>query len=151
MLQKEREVFELLKPTVQGLGYALWGVEYLAQGKHSILRLFIDHENGISLDDCEAVSLQVSAVLDVEDPISGQYNLEVSSPGMDRILFFPEQYQYYCNELLQVWLKVPMDGKRKLKGLLKQADANAIVLEEAGEEVTLSFDSVKKAQVIPQF
>jgi ribosome maturation factor RimP len=74
------------------MGYTFWGLEYLSQGKDTVLRVFIDHENGITVDDCAAVSRQISSVMDVEDPISQVYNLEVSSPGMDRPVFTLEQY-----------------------------------------------------------
>jgi len=89
---KEQQIQALLEPTVEALGYELWGLEYLSQGRHSTLRLYIESEQGISIDDCAAVSEQVSSVLDVEDPITGEYTLEVSSPGMDRLLFKPDQY-----------------------------------------------------------
>ena len=74
----------MLEPAVNAVGMELWGIEYLSQGKHSILRVYIDSEDGVTIDNCEAASHQVSGVLDVEDPINGEYNLEVSSPGMDR-------------------------------------------------------------------
>ncbi len=96
MASKEQQIQQMLEPTVEALGFDLWGVEYLSQGRHSVLRVYIEHEKGISVDDCAAVSEQVSGVLDVEDPITGEYTLEVSSPGMDRLLFKLEQYPGLC-------------------------------------------------------
>jgi len=84
---KEQQLSDMLETTVEALGFELWGVEYLSQGRHSVLRIYIESENGITVDDCAAVSEQVGSVLDVEDPVTGEYTLEVSSPGMDRLLF----------------------------------------------------------------
>ena len=85
-------VTELIDTTIQVLGLDLWGVELLQQGKYSLLRIYIEREEGVTIEDCEKVSRQVSALLDVEDPIAGEYTLEVSSPGMDRPLFSIEHY-----------------------------------------------------------
>ena len=87
MYPREERLRRLLEPAVEGFGYELLGVQLLAQGHHSKLRVYIDSEEGITVDDCARVSHQVSGVLEVEDPIPGQYTLEVSSPGMDRPLF----------------------------------------------------------------
>ena len=87
MASKGQQIASMLRATVEALGYELWGVEYLSQGRHSVVRVYIDSENGINVDDCASVSEQVGGVLDVEDPIRGEYTLEVSSPGMDRLLF----------------------------------------------------------------
>ncbi|MFT7177559.1 MAG: ribosome maturation factor RimP, partial [Halioglobus sp.] len=87
MATKDRLLEEMLEPTVKAMGFSLWGIEYSSQGRYSVLRIFIERDSGITADDCAAVSSQVSGILDVEDPISGEYTLEVSSPGMDRRLF----------------------------------------------------------------
>ncbi len=92
MTKKEQELETLLSPTVAAMGLRVWGVEYLGQGKHSVLRVYIDRDDGVTIDDCESVSKQVSELLDVEDALTASYTLEVSSPGMDRLLFKPEQY-----------------------------------------------------------
>ena len=102
MASKEQQLIEMLKPVVEALGYEFWGLEYIAQGKNSVLRIFIDGENGINVDDCAAVSRQVSGVMDVEDPISSEYNLEVSSPGLDRPIFTLEQFESIVGEFVDI-------------------------------------------------
>lgn len=154
---------ELLEPAVKALGFELWGLEYLPSGRHSLLRVFIDHENGISVDDCEKVSRQISAVLDVEEPISEEYVLEVSSPGLDRILFKPSQYLTYCGQMIFVRLVSPMPspagsgGSRKFKGILKEVSLGEIefdqkiILDVDGFIQTILFSNIQKAQVVPSF
>ena len=118
MNRSERQITELLGPTINALGLELWGVEYISQGKNSVLRIFIENEQGISIEDCAKTSRQVSAVMDVEDPISGEYTLEVSSPGADRRLFKLEQCQQFIGDDVNVRLHTPVDGRRKIKGKL---------------------------------
>lgn len=142
---------ELLTPTVEGMGFVLWGIEYLPQGKHSLLRIYIDHEKGITVENCEAVSRQISAILDVEDIISAHYVLEVSSPGMDRMLFSPTQYRHYCGDNVAVRLNVPVNGQRKFKGKLLSVTEAGIDLEVNGQGVSIPFASIDKANVIPNF
>ena len=98
MASKDQQIADMLEPTVTALGFELWGVEYIAQGRHSVVRIYIESPGGITVDDCASVSEQVSGVLDVEDPITGEYTLEVSSPGMDRLLFKLAQYAAYVGE-----------------------------------------------------
>ncbi len=141
----------IAEPVVTGLGYELWGVEYLSQGRHSVLRVFIDAENGIEVDDCAAVSRQLSSVLDVEDPIAGEYNLEVSSPGMDRPLFKLEQYQLFAGHQVQIRLRAPFEGRRNFSGLLKGVEGDEIVVEVDNAEYLLPIDSIDKANIVPRF
>jgi len=103
----------MLTVPVEALGFQLWGIEYVQAGNHSVLRVFIDGENGINIEDCANVSRQVSAVLDVEDPISTEYTLEVSSPGVDRPLFTAEQYASYIGEDVKLQLTMPVAGMVK--------------------------------------
>ena len=141
----------LLQPTVDALGFSLWGIEFLPQGKHSVLRVYIDHENGIKIEDCEKVSRQISAVLNVEDPINGQYALEVSSPGIDRPLFVPEQYQNFCGERILVRVRAAIEGKRKWLGVLKEVNGSGIVLDVEAQLITIDFSEIDKANVKPEF
>lgn len=141
----------MLEPAVNAAGMALWGIEFLPQGKHSVLRLYIDSERGVTIDDCEAVSHQVSAVLDVEDPISGEYHLEVSSPGMDRPLFTFEQCQRYVGEDVKVRLKIAIDGKRRFTGKLVDAIDGACVFEAEGQRLTVPMSQIDKANLVPKF
>ena len=146
MIQDELE--QLLAPTINDMGYELWGCEYLAQGKHSLLRIYIDKEDGITLDDCQAVSHQVSALLDVEDPITGNYSLEISSPGIPRPLFKDSQYQRYIGELLQIKTFKPVRNKRKLQGVLAAVSDEGIVLTVQDEKCELLFSNIVKAYLI---
>lgn len=146
MIQSEIE--EMLKPLVEDLGYELWGCEYLAQGKHSLLRIYIDKENGIGIEDCERVSKQISAFLDVEDPIPGNYSLEVSSPGIPRPLFHKEQYRRYLGHDVQVKLFKPINGSRRLSGAIVNASEEILMLKVGEEQLDVQFSHIVKANLI---
>lgn len=143
----------LLEPAVKAAGCTLWGIEFVSQGRHSVLRLFIDSEEGITLDDCEAVSRQVSAVLDVEDPIKTEYNLEVSSPGLDRPLFTFAQFAMYVGDEVQVRLKMAVAGKRKFTARLENADeaTQTLTFSDKSETWEVSITQVDKANLVPVF
>lgn len=147
----EQRLTEMLEPAVDALGYELWGIEFISAGKHSILRLFIDAEQGITVDDCADVSYQVSAILDVEDPISTEYNLEVSSPGMDRPLFKAEQYARYVGEQIFVQLRMPVGNRRKWQGTLVSVEGEIITLDLDSEQQRIALSNVQKVHLIPQF
>lgn len=147
MARKSQQITEMLRATVEALGYELWGVEYLSQGKHSLLRVYIDREEGINVDDCAQVSEQVSAVLDVEDPITGEYTLEVSSPGMDRLLFELEQYAAYVGEIVELKLRSAYEGRRNFKGVLRGLEGEDIVVQVDDHEYLLPHSAVEKARV----
>lgn len=151
MSAKLKRIQEMLEPVVQSLDCNLWGMDYVTQGKHSMLRVYIDKEGGVSVDDCAAVSHQISGVLDVEDPISGEYTLEVSSPGMDRPLYTLEQFGAYAGYIVQVKLRIPFEGRRNFKGLLNGTEGEDILLVVDDEEFLLPIDLIDRAQVVPQF
>ena len=153
MSQLAKKLTALLKPTVEGLSFVLWGVEYLSQGKHSVLRIYIDHENGIDVDDCSEVSQQVGAVLDIEDPIRGEYVLEVSSPGMARPLFEPEQYRAYCGEGIKCQTLAPIDGQCKFKGIIQQSGDVTFTLQlrDSEQTIDIAYANIQKAQLVSQF
>ena len=142
---------DLIEPAVSAVGFLLWGLEYLPQGKHALLRVYIDHENGIGVDDCEMASRQISAVLDVADPIKSHYTLEVSSPGMDRPLFNLEQFRYYCGEVISCRLHPSVTGRKKFKGVLQAVKSDTITLQVDGETIDIPFADVDQAQLVPQF
>jgi ribosome maturation factor RimP len=142
---------ELLQPLVEELGYEFVGLEYNSNPKHAVLRVYIDHENGVGIEDCEVVSRETAALLDVKDPIRSQYNLEVSSPGLDRPLFTPAHYQAFSGQQAQINLFAPQDGRRKFSGPILSADENGVKIEQDGVEVTLSFDNIAKAKLIPDY
>jgi len=127
--QDPLHISELLEPGIRSLGYELVGVEYQTGGKGGgLLRVYIDKDEGISADDCQKVSYQVSGVLDVEDPIAGHYTLEVSSPGLDRLLFKPEDFERFAGQLVKLRVIYPIEGQRKFKGrLLGLRDTNVVI------------------------
>lgn len=134
------------------MGYELVGVEYLSGGEGgSLLRVYIDQENGINLDDCTAVSRQLSAVLDVEDPVKEHYTLEVSSPGLDRPLFSEEHFQKYAGNRVRLKMALKIEGRRRFEGILKGMQDQDIVLEVDGEQFLLPLDQVETARLVPEF
>ncbi len=149
--KKEIEVAELLAPTVESLGCEVWGVEYFSQGKHSKLRLYIDKDGGIDVDDCAAVSRHVSDVLDVEEFSNSQYTLEVSSPGLDRVLFNEAQYLAHTGEQVDVRLNFPFEGKKKFVGTLTGVEDHSAVVQIDDEEILLPIENIQKARVVPVF
>ncbi|MDX1756986.1 MAG: ribosome maturation factor RimP [Marinobacter sp.] len=151
MSAKLNKLEEMLQPVVEGLGYEFWGLEFRSQGHHSKLRVFIDSEHGISVDDCEKVSRQVSGVLDVEDPIQTEYTLEVSSPGMDRPLFRLEQYEAFAGHQVQLRLRMAFEGRRKFQGLLKGIEGQDVVVIVDDHEYLLPFDAIERANIVPVF
>lgn len=143
----------LILPIVTGLGYVLWGLEFVRHGQSATLRIFIDKPAGITLDDCEKVSRQVSAMMDVEDPIDVAYRLEVSSPGLDRSFFAYEQLPAYVGQEVRVRLHSRgMGRKRNFMGVLRQvADGNLVIEDETGEQITLVWRDVDKASLVVRF
>ena len=150
MATKEQQIQQLLEATVEAMGFELWGLEYVSQGRHSVLRLYIDAEQGINVDDCAAVSHQVGAVLDVEEPISGEYTLEVSSPGLDRLLFKLAQYPAYTGEMIDLRLRSPFEGRRKFKGILKGIEGEDVVVQVDDHEFLLPHNAIEKARIDPR-
>jgi len=142
---------ELLQPLVEDLGYEFVGLEYNSNPKHSLLRIYIDHENGVGIEDCETVSRETAALLDVKDPIRSQYNLEVSSPGLDRPLFTPAHYTEFAGQVAQINLFAPQDGRRKFSGPILGVEAASVRIEQDGSEVTLEFDNIAKARLVPDY
>ena len=142
---------ELIQPLVEDLGYEFIGLEYNPNPKHSVLRIYIDHENGVGIQDCETVSRETAALLDVKDPIKSHYNLEVSSPGLDRPLFTPAHYREFTGSEVQINLFAPQDGRRKFSGPILSACESSVSIEQDGSEVTLDYDNIAKAKLIPDY
>jgi len=142
---------ELLQPLVEDLGYEFIGLEYNPNPKHSVLRIYIDHENGVGIQDCEIVSRETAALLDVKDPIRSHYNLEVSSPGLDRPLFTPAHFSEFTGSEVQINLFAPQDGRRKFTGPILSAGESSVSIEQDGSEVTLDYDNIAKAKLIPDY
>ena len=147
----EKKLEEMLKSPVEALGHRLWGLEYIQAGKHSILRVYIDNDNGIFIEDCAETSRQISAVLDVEDPISTEFTLEVSSPGVDRPLFSSEQYGSYIDETVKIQLTMPVAGSRNLKGTVIGVEGQTLTLSVDGNELIIALDNIRRGNLIAKF
>jgi ribosome maturation factor RimP len=153
---KATEIAALLAPTVASLGLELLGVEYLPAPGGATLRLYIDvpaadDGRAVGIEECESVSREVSAQLDVADPISGNYTLEVSSPGVDRPLFTPAQFARFLGESAKVGLKLPQDGRRRLQGRIASVEGGTITFEVDGQPFAVAFDNIDKARLVPDW
>ena len=151
MAIKEKAPTELIAPVVEGLDLIFWGLEYTPAGKNSLLRVYIDAPEGVTVDDCARVSHQVSGLLDVEDPISEHYSLEISSPGMDRPLYTLEQFEQFAGHTVQLRLRTPFEGRRKFKGILNGVEGDDVLLVVDNHEYLLPHDLIDRANLVPQF
>ena len=146
------ELTGLIRRSVEAMGYELVGVELFRKGNSGLtLRLYIDHADGINLDDCGAVSHQISGVLDVEDPIAEQYALEVSSPGLDRPLFEVEHFDRFRGSKVRLKLTAPLDGRRKLEGVLAGTEKDTVLLQDADELRRVPMALIDTARLKPEF
>jgi len=150
-MTKQQKLQDLLAPIVEALEFQCWGIEFLSQGRHSVLRIYIEHENGITVEDCEVVSRQLSAVLDVEDPVSGEYTLEVSSPGMDRPLFTLEQFAAHVGQNVKIKLRAPIEERRHFQGMIRGIEEDDVVVQVDNYEYLLPFELIEKANIVPNF
>ena len=151
MATLEQNLQEMLQGAVEDLGCELWGIECQRAGRFMTVRLFIDKEGGVTIDDCADVSRQVSAILDVEDPIADKYNLEVSSPGLDRPLFTLPQFERYIGQDIAVHLRIPVMERRKWQGKLERIENDMVILIVDGQEQVLVFGNIQKANVVAKF
>ena len=151
MATLEQNLQEMLQGAVEDLGCELWGIECQRAGRFMAVRLFIDKEGGVTVDDCADVSRQVSAILDVEDPIADKYNLEVSSPGLDRPLFTLPQFERYIGQDIAVHLRIPVMELRKWQGKLERIENDMVILIVDGQEQVLVFGNIQKANVVAKF
>ncbi len=145
-------VIELLRTTIKAMGYELVGAELFRKGVGGlVLRVYIDQEKGIGLEDCSSVSHQISGVLDVEDPISEHYDLEVSSPGLDRPLFELAHFQRFSGEKARLKLSAPVQGRRKLEGVLAGVEEDEVLLEVEDQTYRLDLSEIDSARLLPEF
>ena len=146
------KLVRLLRDEVELLGYELVGVELSGQGKGGkLLRIYIDHEDGINLDDCVQVSHQVSGVLDVEDPIRDHYRLEVSSPGMDRPLFELAHFERFAGHKAKIKTHVKIDGRHRFTGILQGVQETVVLIEDEGTLYRIGIDQIESARLVPEF
>lgn len=152
MASKAEVIQKMVEPVIRALGYQLWGIEYLGQGRHTMLRIYLDKEGGIDIEDCAEASRHISSILDVEDPIKEEYTLEVSSPGMDRMLFTPEQYRRYVGSKIKLRLTGNAGGRRNYTGqlieLVGKDDELAVVVVVDGQPVNLAWSTIEKANLV---
>ena len=152
MSQKQHEIETLLSPAVNALGLELLGVEYSAGNANALLRLYIDHAGRpVTIEDCEAVSREVSGLLDVHDPIDAHYTLEVSSPGIERPLFKPEHFAKFAGTPAKVTVDLPIDNRRRFQGPILRVEGDEIVLDQDGQEVRIPHANITKARLAPVF
>jgi ribosome maturation factor RimP len=144
-------LWELFEPVVNGMGFDLIEIEHFPNPKHGVLRLYIDKPGGVVIEDCSDVSQQISALIDVEEPISGQFNLEVSSPGLDRPLRRVKDFQRFVGSQVKLKTIMPLDGQRNFKGRMLSADENSVVIETDTEELSVPMNAIEKARIVPEF
>lgn len=151
MNERSTRLEDLLAPTVEAMGFSLWGIEYTQRNRRGNLWVFIDSKNGITVDDCAQVSDQIEAVLDVENVLPGELRIQVSSPGMDRVLFKPEQFEAYVGEVIDVRLLWPKMGRSHIRGRLRSSDTERFSVDLDEGQLELGFDQVRRARVVPAF
>lgn len=151
MKQPPEHLVEMIEPIVDGLGYECVGIEYNPHPKHGLLRIYIDKEEGVLLEDCSKVSHHLSGVLDVEDPIRGNYQLEISSPGMDRPLFKIDQFNRYIGSQVKVTLFRPIDKRRKITGMILSVEDQTIRIQEGEQVFNVPFQAMSKARLVPDY
>ena len=151
MKQAPEHLVNLIEPIVEGLGYECVGIDYNPHPKHGLLRIYIDREEGILVDDCSKVSHQISGVLDVEDPIQGYYHLEISSPGADRPFFKVSQFEQFIGSTVLVNLFSAINGRRKITGLIEKVEDDIITLREADQVFEVPFSAMSKARLVPEY
>jgi ribosome maturation factor RimP len=151
-MSKADELIEMLTPTVAALKLELLGIEFAQSGSRALLRLYIDAEGRlINIEDCEAVSREVAAILDVNDPISSNYTLEVSSPGIDRPLFKPQHFTRFLGEQAKVNLRLPQNARRRVQGRIAKVEGEVITIAEEKAEFEIAFDNIEKARLVPDY
>ena len=144
-----RDLTSLFEPVVESMGYELVGVEFLGAGSHGTLRVYIDRNNGVSLDDCAAISHQLSGILDVEEPIKQAYDLEISSPGIDRPLFKLADFERFVGRMAKIKLAVGQLGRKNFKGELQGVtDSKLVRIEVDGEQFDLPYADIAKANLV---
>lgn len=151
MKQAPEHLVNLIEPIVEGLGYECVGIEYNPHPQHGMLRIYIDSGNGILLEDCSKVSHQLSGVLDVEDPIQGNYQLEISSPGEDRPFFKLSQFQRFAGSTVTVNLYSSIDKRKKISGRIQAVEGDDVLLQEGEQIFRIPFQAISKARLVPEY
>ncbi len=144
-----RDLTQMFEPVIESMGYELVGVEFNAGGGHGTLRVYIDREAGVNIDDCAAISHQVSGILDVEEPIKQAYDLEISSPGIDRPLFKLADFERFSGNTAKIRLEVALQGRKNFKGRLQGVvDSKLVAIEVDGERFDLPYADIARANLV---
>jgi len=151
MKQAPEHLVSLIEPIVEGLGYECVGIEYNSHPRHGLLRIYIDTSEGVLLEDCTKVSHQISGMLDVEDPISDNYELEVSSPGADRPFFKLSQFEQFVGNTVTVNLFKPINKQRKITGSIESVEGDVVLLLQADQLIEIPFQAMSKARLVPDY
>ena len=142
------DLSSIIKPAVECMGYIYWGLQFNSYGRRSVLRIYIDHPDGVTLDDCSAVSDQISGVLDVEDLIRQAYTLEVSSPGIERPLLSNEHYELYIGAMIKVKSYTLFNNRKNFTGRLEAANENSITLRVEQESIDIPHEAIKQGRLL---
>ncbi len=148
------QITRLVEPLVNAMGLTLWGIRLnLSSKEHGLVQIFVDSEDGVSADQCGELLDLISPALDVEDLIAGAYNLEVSSPGMDRLIFTLEQAAGFIGQMVRVQLQLPVESRKRITGVLQEVgvDESLVTVEEDGHSYVLSFANIQSLRVVPTF
>ena len=151
MRERETRLYELIEPTVHSLGFELVGVLWCDRQPRSLIRVYVDHGEGVTVDDCARVSHRVNGLLDVADPMAGEYDLEVSSPGMDRPLFVARDFVRFAGAGLMVTLRSPFAGQRRFTGTLGGYRDGVVLVDEHGMEHRFAISEIESARLVPQW
>jgi len=142
---------KIIKPTIVDMGFEFWGLDYSNKSGNTSLRVFIESEKGIDVEDCAEVSRRLSVLLDVEDPIRGEYDLEISSPGLSRKFYSLDQYQRFIGAFIKVRLYLNFDGRKNFKGILIGIKDGELLIRDGENEFFIPFESIEKGSMVPQF
>jgi ribosome maturation factor RimP len=146
------ELSQLLEPAIADLGLELVGIEFSPNAGGSLLRVYIDEgERGVTIDDCERASREISALLDVNDPVAGRYTLEVSSPGLERPLFTPAHFERFLGEQVKVSVNLPLEGRRRFQGRIDAVDGERVTIDQDGRPVEIAHANIAKARLVPDY
>ncbi|MCK4494659.1 MAG: ribosome maturation factor RimP [Methylococcales bacterium] len=151
MRKAPEHLIDLIEPIVEGLGYECVGIDYNPHQHNALLRIYIDSKNGILVEDCTKVSHQISGAMDVEDPINSNYQLEISSPGEDRLFFKIEQFERFVGNTVDITLFSPIENRRKIRGVIQKVEGNNLFLQDQKQPFEIPFTAMSKARLVPEY
>ncbi|MFO7816654.1 MAG: ribosome maturation factor RimP [Thermodesulfobacteriota bacterium] len=149
MQDPAKQIQELIQPICSSMGVDIWGIETSFSGRRGIVRIYIDSPEGVGIEQCSELSREAGTLLDVEDIIHGSYNLEVSTPGLDRTFFNPEQLKDFIGREIRITLKEPLEKRKKFTGkLVSVAGEEICILMEDNEQFSFDFQETKKVKLL---